>query len=317
MHVDPDGRFRCVIAHRDPGVPNWLDACGHPEGMIQYRFVWARSRPAADAAAGGAGRPAERAAGRPPEGLPRAAPAGARRARGPPPAPRAGHLSQDAADLTERFRRPAGNPAPPCEPGHSIRRMPALSPVRSAALLALGRRRLALAAGARPPSRSRSAHRRQQRRRRADAATGVGRPRQQRPRAGARTAAHLAGRRHPLPGSWPSRAAPRSTPAWVQFESRRGADGSPPRSRVQGDTDAAVPALHRGDRQRLGAAAHSAASVRWTPARVARRRRAGAESADAEPRARGAGAGERRPLGEGDPLAPDRHRHRPPHRALP
>lgn len=45
MHVDGDGRFRCVIAHADPGVPNWLDACGHPEGMLQYRFVWARSRP--------------------------------------------------------------------------------------------------------------------------------------------------------------------------------------------------------------------------------------------------------------------------------
>jgi len=45
MHVDADGRFRCAIAHRDPGIPNWLDACGHPEGMIQYRFVWARSRP--------------------------------------------------------------------------------------------------------------------------------------------------------------------------------------------------------------------------------------------------------------------------------
>jgi len=45
MHVDADGRFRCAIAHRDPGIPNWLDACGHPEGMIQYRFVWGRNRP--------------------------------------------------------------------------------------------------------------------------------------------------------------------------------------------------------------------------------------------------------------------------------
>jgi hypothetical protein len=45
MHVDRDGRFRVVIAHEDPGAPNWLDACGHPEGMLQYRFVWARSRP--------------------------------------------------------------------------------------------------------------------------------------------------------------------------------------------------------------------------------------------------------------------------------
>jgi len=43
--LDADGRFRCVISQRDPGVPNWLDACGQPEGMIQYRWVWARSHP--------------------------------------------------------------------------------------------------------------------------------------------------------------------------------------------------------------------------------------------------------------------------------
>ncbi|MEN8160921.1 MAG: DUF1214 domain-containing protein [Myxococcota bacterium] len=44
--LDADGRFRAVVAHRDPGVPNWLDTCGHPEGMIQYRTVWARQSPA-------------------------------------------------------------------------------------------------------------------------------------------------------------------------------------------------------------------------------------------------------------------------------
>jgi hypothetical protein len=44
--IDSDGRFRAVVAHRDPGVPNWLDSCGHPEGMIQYRTVWARTSPA-------------------------------------------------------------------------------------------------------------------------------------------------------------------------------------------------------------------------------------------------------------------------------
>jgi hypothetical protein len=44
--LDADGRFRCVIAHRDPGVPNWLDTAGHPEGMIQYRWVWTRNNPA-------------------------------------------------------------------------------------------------------------------------------------------------------------------------------------------------------------------------------------------------------------------------------
>lgn len=44
-HVDSDGRLRCVVAHRDPGVPNWLDASGHAEGMIQYRFVWSETSP--------------------------------------------------------------------------------------------------------------------------------------------------------------------------------------------------------------------------------------------------------------------------------
>jgi hypothetical protein len=43
--LDSDGRLRCVVAHRDPGVPNWLDACGHPEGMLQYRWVWSRTNP--------------------------------------------------------------------------------------------------------------------------------------------------------------------------------------------------------------------------------------------------------------------------------
>ncbi len=44
-HVDPDGRFRCVIAHRDPGIQNWLDTAGYEEGMIQYRWIWSRSNP--------------------------------------------------------------------------------------------------------------------------------------------------------------------------------------------------------------------------------------------------------------------------------
>jgi hypothetical protein len=45
--LDSDGRFRCVIAHRDPGVPNWLDTAGYPEGMIQYRWVWSKDNPTA------------------------------------------------------------------------------------------------------------------------------------------------------------------------------------------------------------------------------------------------------------------------------
>lgn len=43
--LDPDGRFRCVIAHRDPGFANWLDTAGQHEGMIQYRYVFTETRP--------------------------------------------------------------------------------------------------------------------------------------------------------------------------------------------------------------------------------------------------------------------------------
>ncbi len=36
---ESDGSFRMVIAHRDPGVPNWIDAAGLPTGMIFWRFL--------------------------------------------------------------------------------------------------------------------------------------------------------------------------------------------------------------------------------------------------------------------------------------
>lgn len=45
MHVHADGKVRLVITHRDPGVPNWLDTCGHRSGMIQYRWLWAKDSP--------------------------------------------------------------------------------------------------------------------------------------------------------------------------------------------------------------------------------------------------------------------------------
>ena len=38
---DRDGRVRYVIAHRDPGVANWLDTTGHEMGMISQRWVYA------------------------------------------------------------------------------------------------------------------------------------------------------------------------------------------------------------------------------------------------------------------------------------
>jgi hypothetical protein len=35
----PDGSFRMIVAHKDPGVPNWLDTQGKPFGLIYWRFV--------------------------------------------------------------------------------------------------------------------------------------------------------------------------------------------------------------------------------------------------------------------------------------
>jgi hypothetical protein len=37
--LEPDGSFRMVIAHRDPGLPNWLDTEGHREGTLFWRFL--------------------------------------------------------------------------------------------------------------------------------------------------------------------------------------------------------------------------------------------------------------------------------------
>lgn len=38
---DGDGRFKMVIAHSDPGVPNWLDASGRVAGLVYWRFLFA------------------------------------------------------------------------------------------------------------------------------------------------------------------------------------------------------------------------------------------------------------------------------------
>ena len=47
--VDDDARIRCVVAHADPGVPNWIDTEGRPEGMLVYRSIGTRSRPVPEA----------------------------------------------------------------------------------------------------------------------------------------------------------------------------------------------------------------------------------------------------------------------------
>jgi hypothetical protein len=45
LHLDADGRARFVVAHRDPGCPNWLDTGGHAEAVLQYRYIWTRNAP--------------------------------------------------------------------------------------------------------------------------------------------------------------------------------------------------------------------------------------------------------------------------------
>lgn len=44
-HVDTDGRARFVIAHEDPGVPNWLETTGLRAGLCTYRWFWPESDP--------------------------------------------------------------------------------------------------------------------------------------------------------------------------------------------------------------------------------------------------------------------------------
>ena len=35
----PDGSVRIVVAHEDPGVPNWLDTEGRDNGIVYWRFL--------------------------------------------------------------------------------------------------------------------------------------------------------------------------------------------------------------------------------------------------------------------------------------
>jgi len=42
---DEDGVLRYVVAHRDPGVPNWLDTTGHREGFLTPRWSYSQTPP--------------------------------------------------------------------------------------------------------------------------------------------------------------------------------------------------------------------------------------------------------------------------------
>ena len=41
----PDGAFRVVVAHRDPGVANWISTAGHREGLVFCRWLQAETMP--------------------------------------------------------------------------------------------------------------------------------------------------------------------------------------------------------------------------------------------------------------------------------
>ena len=45
--IDDDGVFRAVVAHQDPGVPNWIDTMGHTKGPLLFRWVVADHGPQA------------------------------------------------------------------------------------------------------------------------------------------------------------------------------------------------------------------------------------------------------------------------------
>jgi len=44
-HVDADNRVRIVFAGQDPGIRNWLDTGGYPQGLFVTRWIWCEEGP--------------------------------------------------------------------------------------------------------------------------------------------------------------------------------------------------------------------------------------------------------------------------------
>lgn len=42
---EPDGSVRIVVAHRDPGLPNWIETTGHQSGTMCFRWLRAEAHP--------------------------------------------------------------------------------------------------------------------------------------------------------------------------------------------------------------------------------------------------------------------------------
>jgi hypothetical protein len=49
IEYEEDGSWRLVVAHRDPGTPNWLSTAGHRRGLLWFRWFLADSVPAGPA----------------------------------------------------------------------------------------------------------------------------------------------------------------------------------------------------------------------------------------------------------------------------
>ena len=41
----PDGSIRIVVAHSDPGLPNWIETTGHSRGTMCFRWIRAKEHP--------------------------------------------------------------------------------------------------------------------------------------------------------------------------------------------------------------------------------------------------------------------------------
>lgn len=44
-HYESDGSVRIIVAHRDPGHPNWINTVGHDCGAMSFRWIRAQTHP--------------------------------------------------------------------------------------------------------------------------------------------------------------------------------------------------------------------------------------------------------------------------------
>lgn len=42
---EPDGSVRIIVAHEDPGLPNWINTCAHSQGTMCFRWIRAAEHP--------------------------------------------------------------------------------------------------------------------------------------------------------------------------------------------------------------------------------------------------------------------------------